>query len=34
MLPPPFNAPPGKVEIEAANESFPFFKTSPEGRDH
>jgi len=31
-LPPPFNAPPGRVGMEAANELFPFFKPRPEGR--
>jgi len=32
VLPPPFNGPPGRVGMEAANESFPFFKPRPEGR--
>ena len=31
-LPPPFNAPPGRVGMEAANELFLFFKPRPEGR--
>jgi len=30
-LPPPFNASPGRVGMEAANELFLFFKTRPEG---
>jgi hypothetical protein len=31
-LPPPFNAPPGRVGMEATNELIPFFKPRPEGR--
>jgi hypothetical protein len=27
-----YNAPPGRVGMEAANELFPFFKARPEGR--
>ena len=31
---PPFNAPPGRVGMEAVIELFPFFKPRPEGRGH